>query len=737
MKLFYGVLLAICFSLPTTAQSTLKGAVTDENGNPLLSTIYIPSLEKGTATQTDGTYTVTQLPNGTYTVICSSLGYATQSIKLVFQDNDTIVQNIILKESAVEMEAVILSTPFHKLQTDNVMKVERLNTEFLATSGALNLSEGISNLAGVSTISTGTGIGKPVIRGLSSNRVLTYVQGVRLENQQFGSEHGLGINGAGIESVEVIKGPASLLYGSDALGGVLYLNPESFAASGELSADASTGYFSNTQGIAGNAGLKTSGERFKFLLRAAYTSHADYKTGDDLRVTNSRYNDYDLKSGFRFQNSNLKSTVRYNYNRANIGIPETIASQTTSRDLLLPFQEIDNHIVSWANTLFFRKSSVDATFGYTFNDRREFEDSEEAAALQLKLNTFSYDIKYNLPELGKFETIVGVQGMFQKNKNFGEEILIPNAEKADFGIFATSHYHLDNIDFQGGLRLDTRSITTEAARDPMDFNFIPALDRNFTSFNAALGAKVDISENLLARINVASGFRAPNLAELTSSGVHAGTNRYEIGDPGLDNEQNLQTDVSLEFRNEHFEIFANGFYNKVNNYIYITPTGAVLEDNFVFNYVQNDAALYGGEFSFHLHPHPLDWLHFESSFETVTGKLKDGGDLALIPANNLRNTLNFDLKKGQLLKESSAFMTLQNTFDQNRVSEYETPSKGYDLLSAGVKTQLDWDKIAFRLAFSVTNLTNETYIPHLSRLKVDQISSIGRNYAVNVKVTFN
>jgi iron complex outermembrane receptor protein len=576
-----------------------------------------------------------------------------------------------------------------------------------------------------------------VIRGLSGNRVLTYVQGVRLENQQFGSEHGLGINEAGIESVEVIKGPASLLYGSDALGGVLYFNPESFAASGNLSADASTSYFSNTLGVSGNAGVKTSGERFKFLLRGAYASQADYKTGDDKRVTNSRYNEYDLKSGLRFQNSTWKSTIRYNYNRANIGIPEAIEAQTTSRNLLLPFQELDNHILSWANTLFFGKSSADVKFGYIFNDRREFEDSTNEAALRLKLNTFSYDLKYNLPEIGKFETIVGVQGMFQKNKNFGEEILIPNTEKIDFGIFATSHYHLDKVDFQGGLRLDTRSITTEPARDPMDFNFIPALDRNFTSFNAALGAKVDISQSLLTRINVASGFRAPNLAELTSNGVHEGSNRYEIGDPGLDNEQNLQTDVSLEYRNEHFEIFANGFYNAVNNYIYITPTGAVLEENFVFSYVQNNAELYGGEFSFHLHPHPLDWLHFESSFETVTGKLKEGGNLALIPANNLRNTLHFDLKEGVLLKESSAFMTLQNTFDQNKVGEYETRSKGYDLLSLGVKSQLEWDKITCRLAFSITNLTNETYVPHLSRLKVDHIPSIGRNYSVNVKLALN
>lgn len=734
MKLFIGLLLATCVSLNTTAQSTLSGTVTNQDGTPILATVYLPALENGAATDLDGNYSITQIPNGTYNVIYSSLGYATQSVRLAFQDDQSIIHKVILLESAVEMEEVILSTPFHKLQSDNVMKVERITTESLTTGGAINLSQGISNIAGVSTISTGTGIGKPVIRGLSSNRVLTYAQGVRLENQQFGDEHGLGISAAGVESVEVIKGPASLLYGSDALGGVLYINPELFADSGEFTADAATSYFSNTRGTMSTLGLKSSGEKFKFLLRAAYSSHADYQTGETMRVTNSRYNDYDIKSGLRFQNSIWKTTLRYNYNRSNIGIPEEIGEQTTSRDLLLPFQEIDNHILSWANTIFLRNSSLDMKLGYTFNDRREFEDSPNEAALRLKLNTFSYDLKYNLPDLGKFETIVGVQGMFQKNKNFGEEILIPNAEKVDFGIFATSHYHLEKVDLQGGLRLDTRSITTEVARDPMEFNFIPSLDRNFTSFNAALGAKVDITNNLLARLNLASGFRAPNLAELTSNGVHEGTNRYEIGNAELDSEQNIQTDLSLEFRNEHFEIFANGFYNTVNNYIFLTPTGEVLEDNFVFNYVQNDAALYGGEFGFHIHPHPLDWLHLESSFETVVGELKNGGDLSLIPANNLRSTLHFDLKEGQLLKENSAFLTLQNTFDQNRVSDFETTSQGYNLLSVGVKTLLDWDKISCQIVFNVNNLTNETYVPHLSRLKVDDIAGIGRNYSVRLKI---
>lgn len=735
MKNIYSLFGLLFIYQLTFSQATLEGSIVDENNQPVLATVYLPQIEKGAVSDINGKYLVTQIPNGNYTVIISALGYETLSFKLSFVKNETITKDIILKESAVEMEEVIISTPFHKLQSENVMKVERITTEQLTKNGAVNLSQGISNMAGVSTVSTGNGIGKPVIRGLSSNRVLTYTQGVRLENQQFGDEHGLGISGNGIESVEVIKGPASLLYGSDAIGGVLYLNPEGFATNNETEVDGIGTYFSNTKGFNSSIGAKTSGEKVKLLVRGSRASFSDYETGDEYRVTNTRYNEYDIKTGIRFQDKRLKSTLRYNYNRSNIGIPEEIGAQNTSKELLLPFQEIDNHILSLDNSLFFNNSSLDIKTGYLFNDRREFDESADEAALRLKLNTFTYDVKYNLPELGHFTTIVGVQGMLQDNKNFGEEILIPNAKKVDFGVFATTHLHLKDWDFQGGLRLDTRKIKTEDARNPQDEDFIPSIDKDYNSFNVALGAKYNFSETFTGRLNLASGFRAPNLAELTSNGVHEGTNRYEIGNPDLNNEQSFQTDLAFEYRSEHFEAFANGFYNTINNYIFISPTGDVIEDNHVFNYVQNGAKLFGGEIGFHLHPHPLDWLHWESSFETVKGELKEGGNLPLIPANTLNNTIRLELNDGGFLKSPYSFITLENIFAQNNASEFETTTKGYNLLSLGFGATVKWDKIEFNWGVNATNITNESFINHLSRLKADEILNPGRSINFNLGFT--
>lgn len=733
MRLFITILLIIAMS-SAYAQNNIHGQVVSKETKAGLEdvNIYIATLEKGTSSHQNGVFNLNNIPSGNHTLIVSIIGFETKSISIRVPLKNQIIIN--LSPSAIEMEGIIISTPFHKLQSDNVMKVEQKKVTDLKANGALTLADGITNIAGVESVSTGLSIGKPVIRGLSSNRVLVYTQGIRLENQQFGSEHGLGVNDAGIESVEVIKGPASLLYGSDAIGGVLYLNPERFASTNTKKTDISGNYYSNTQGFNTNAGYKISGDHYKFLFRGSLTEHADYKT-KDYRVTNTRFREQDFKAGIGYQKNSFKTEFRYNVNHAKLGIPEEVGVQSKLKTPLLPNQDITNHIFSSKSTLFFNKARLDINLGFIYNDRKEFEehhhedednhdeDEEEGdvleAALHMKLKTTNYDIKYNLPKLGKFETIIGIQGMNQVNTNYGEEQLIPDATTNDFGILATSHIHFEKVDVQLGARFDNRTIDITSSEN-----------KDFNSFNGALGFKTDIAENTTVRVNLASGFRAPNLSELTSDGNHGGTNRYEIGNINLKSEQNFQTDVALEFKNEHVELFANGFYNTINNYIFLSPNGNTIDDDPVFTYLQNDANLYGGEFGFHLHPHPLDWLHFESSFETVTGKQKNDDYLPLIPANSLSNIIRIEFEKGAL-KKGYTFIKLKSTFNQNKVNTFETNTNGYNVLSAGFGGTFKLKKHDLSFTVSGTNLTNKRYINHLSRLKSDGIFNMGRNISLS------
>ena len=449
-------------------------------------------------------------------------------------------------------------------------------------------------------------------------------------------------------------------------------------------------------------------------------------------MTNTRYNEQDFKTAIGYSNAHLSSVFRYNFNQLDLGIPENgIGTQTTSNKTDYPKQGVFNHLLSLNSILFLKNSKLEIDLGFISNDRSEFEDSP-TAILHMKLKTFNYDLKYHLPKFGKIESIVGIQGMQQTNKNSGIEFLIPNAATTDFGVFGTTNYEWKTNVIQAGLRFDTRKISSESHGIIGDEGSFEALNKNYTSANAALGYKTNLKDNITLRLNVASGFRAPNLAELTSNGVHEGTNRYEIGNSNLKTEQNVQTDLNVEYKNSHFEFFANGFYNHITNYIYSAPSGIIIAQNDVFEYVQNDAKLYGGEFGIHFHPHPIDWLHFESSFETVTGQKQNGDYLPLIPANKWDNSIRAEFNVKKWLKEGFATLNISNTFNQNKIGGFETNSNGYVLVNLGIGGNVQFGKTAFSFNLNGNNLTNKNYIAHLSRLKTDGIPNMGRTIILGI-----
>jgi iron complex outermembrane receptor protein len=724
--------LFVGFSALLHAQNKISGTITNKENQPLKGVaIFVPDLHKSSSTDENGNYSINNLPLGNIKIAFSALGFGTQNKTIAVQNGENKL-DFILEATAFQMDEVIVATAFNKLQSQNVMKVEHESIKELQQKGTATLIEGLATIPGVSQVSTGTSIGKPVIRGLSGNRVLVYSQGVRVENQQFGDEHGLGLNDSGVESVEVIKGPASLLYGSDALGGVLYFNPEKFAKTNTFQGDFSQNLFSNTLGSNSALGLKTSTENWKFLVRGSYNVHSDYKISDGNRVTNTRYNEQDFKTGIGYSNSRFSSVLRYNFNKLDLGIPENgVAEQTTNYNTAYPKQGVFNHLLSLNSTVFLKNSKLDIDLGYISNDRSEFEDSD-IAILHMKLKTLNYDLKYHLPKIGNIESIFGIQGMHQTNLNSGVEFLIPNATTNDFGVFGTANYEWKSNVFQAGIRFDNRNISSESYGISGEEGSFEAINKKYNSINGSLGYKTNLANDLTLRLNFASGFRAPNLAELTSNGVHEGTNRYEIGNSTLKTEQNVQTDLNLEYKNSHFEFFVNGFYNHINNYIYTNPSGIVIAGNDVFNYIQNNAKLYGGEIGLHFHPHPLDWLHFESSFETVTGKKQNGDYLPLIPANNWNNALRAEFDIKNWLKEGFATLNVSNTFNQNNVSGFETKSNGYTLVNLGIGGNLKLGEIAFNIHLNGNNLLNKSYVAHLSRLKTDGIPNIGRNIVLGI-----
>ena len=732
MKQIISLLLLFVVTI-SFSQNKISGKITSENKESLQGvTIHIVENNAYTETNENGFYELNNIPKGSITVVVYLFGYE-QKTEKINSTNQTEL-NFILNEKEQHLDEVLVSTTFNKVQSQSIMKVEHKTIDELQKNGAISLIDGITSIPGVNQISTGTSIGKPVIRGLSSNRILTYAQGIRLENQQFGEEHGLGLSASGIESVEVIKGPASLLYGSDAIGGVLYFNPEKYAQSGTSKGNLTQQFLSNTQGTNTSFGYKATPSNWKFLIRLNYNSQADYKIPNGDRIINTRSIEKDLKYGIGYSNSRFSTDIRYNYNNLNLGLPEEDIENSGFRNPLYPKQDIDNHILSLNQKVYFKNSKLEADFGYVYNNRQELE-AVDLIALHMKLKTANYNIKYYLPKWKNIETIVGTQGMYQTNANFGEERLIPDATVNDYGVFITSNYEWNKNAIQAGIRFDKRSIATSEYGLVNEEGYFQALDKQFESFNFALGYKTNITEKITSRFNLASGFRAPNLSELTSNGVHEGSFRYEIGNQNLKNEQNFQADLNLDYNSEHFEVFANGFYNHINNYIFISPTFAVIDGIDVYEYLQNNATLFGGEFGIHFHPHPLDWLHFTSSFENVTAKQENGDYLPLIPANKWKNNFksNFNLS---WLQKGFASLQINHTFAQKNTGNFETTSPDYTLVNFGIGGKIKIRKTIFNINLNGNNILNKTYIAHLSRLKNDGIPNMGRNIVLGLNFDF-
>ncbi len=726
--------LMFLLSLLSYSQNKITGKVTTENNIPLQNAVvHIAENNAFTETNEFGMYTFENVPKGKITIVAYLLGYEQKTEKINSNTNSEV--NFILEEKEQHLDEVIVSSAFNKIQSQNVMKVEHKSVKEMRKNGNVTLMDGLAETPGVSQISTGTSIGKPVIRGLSASRVLVYAQGIRLENQQFGEEHGLGLSASGIESVEIIKGPASLLYGSDAIGGVVYFNPEKYAQFGKQEANFLQQFSSNTQGTNTSFGYKSSPGNWKFLIRGNYNSQADYEVPNGEKIINTRSIEKDLKYGIGYSNSHFSTDFRYNYNNLNLGLPEEDIENSGLRNPLFPKQDIDNHIISVNQKVYFKNSKLEADLGYIFNNRKELEDINETA-LHMKLKTANYNVKYFLPKSKNIETIIGVQGMHQTNLNFGEERLIPDATINDFGGFMTSNYEWNKNAVQAGIRFDKRTITTSEYGTIGNEGYFEAVDKQFESFNFALGFKTNLTEKILARFNLASGFRAPNLSELTSNGVHEGSNRYEIGNSSLKNEQNFQADLNLEYNSEHFEVFVNGFYNHVNNYIYIEPSSATIDGNDVYNYVQNNAYLFGGEAGIHFHPHPLDWLHFTSSFENVTAKQENGDYLPLIPANQWKNNIKTNFNLSNWFQKNYVSAQINHTFNQNNTSAFETKSKDYTLVNLGFGGEINLGKRKLDVYLNANNLLNKNYIAHLSRLKNDGIPNMGRNIVLGLNFDF-
>ena len=735
------VVLLLLLSFGSASQEGFKGKVVDEsNENPIpFARIFFPDLQTGVMADSTGNFEFSQPLKGTFKVKVSASGYESRLINLDLTSvSDVIVR---LNPSHILLDKVIVSSTDGILQRESITNIESVKLSDINQIPSATLGEAMTNIPGVYQSNLGPGISKPVVRGLSGPRVVSYLNGIRIENQQWGADHGMGVTDVGIGSVEIIKGPASLLYGSDAMGGVIFFKDESFADANSMEGYVSSRFDAVSLGTTNRAGLKINRNGFKVNSFLGVSNHSDYRVPDGQYVWDSRYSENVGRLSIGYNKRNWVMNLRYSFLNQRIGLPghthdlvpdvSSFLRDKGSREANNPAQSIFNHYVSLDNKFFFKRSALSVILGNTTNSLREFDEQFTIPAISMRLNNSVYQLKWVAHLSDNIDVFLGSQGMYRVNTNGadGQERIIPDGTVLDAGVYALLSGKKGKWRYQAGGRFDYRMISTDG-----DAEYDP-LDRRFTALNYSAGL-ARISKHSSVRLNISSGFRAPTSSELLSDGVHHGSNRYEIGDANLLTENAIQVDAALGLHFEHFEFLLNPFVNYVRNYIYLQRQDSIIDALSVYRYEQAASALItGADVGVHYHPHFAHWLHLESSYSMVYTEDDQGNPLTFIPQTRINSTLKFEFEMGSKFKFTNVAVQHVYRFGQYRPGELETETAPSHMVNIGLNMELG-TKAPMEFSVGVQNLLNQAYFDHLSQLKLLGITSPGINIYGSVKLSF-
>jgi iron complex outermembrane receptor protein len=802
-------------NIPSIFKDTLRGKVVDNKTGQALAgaTVSIPDLKVNAIADSNGNYQLNNIPTGIFLIEVRYSGYKSFLKTLVIKNNSTAdfaLQTSIIEES----EVVVTGTSKAISILKNPVPIIAINKQYLQQNLSTNIIDAIAKVPGVTALTTGPNVSKPFIRGLGYNRILTLYDGVRQEGQQWGDEHGIEVDQYGIERIEVIKGPASLTYGSDALAGVVNLIPTQPAPVGKKIGDITAEYQTNNGMFGGSAMLGATNKKgFEWIGRVSHKEAGNYQNKIDGKVFNTAFKETDANVylglhgqwGFSHLSFSLFDDLQEipDGSRDSAGkftqqiteadtLPRPVVSNAALNSYAITplHQHVQHYRIYSTNNFTLGNSRLTVNLAFQRSLRREFSHPEipyqDVPGLFLQLNTYSYDLKYYLPEFNKWNLTVGTNGMYQNNiVTNGTEFIIPSYHQFDFGPFAMIKKTFNKLDIAGGVRYDFRSFTNNGlytkpnavsgfdtpvygadtiGADHPFYNY----SHTFSGFSGSIGGTYNFSDHFAAKLNVSRGYRAPNISEISANGVHPGTNIYQIGNPNFNPEFSLQEDIGLEYNAKQIVINFSVFNNAISNYIfnqrllsYAGGDSVIVAGNQTYKFQQGKAQLYGGELSVDIHP--VKALHFENSISIVDG-LNKGVDpkqasdsnkyLPFIPPLHGISELRYDIecKRHHIV---NAFVKIQLAYyaAQNHVyltDNTETPTAAYNLFNAGFGGGITnkQGKTVVNIYVMGNNLFDVAYFDHLSRLKyfyysptdtdpTHGIHNMGRNFSFKLDFPLN
>lgn len=796
-KILWLLILLAAFINTTQGQKSfaLKILVMDEQKNPLPGAIIMLTPGGFTvSTKNDGTYEFSNIGKGKYVLEIRYLGFEKLIDSIDFLDNSIIKYQ--LKPASQTLEEVIVIDHYTEdRKRDISLNSDIVDIKYLKRNLGASLMNSLDKLPGVDAMNIGSGQSKPMIRGLGFNRVVVVENGISHQGQQWGADHGLEIDQYALDRVEVIRGPASLMYGSDAMGGIIDLRQMSIPQPNTVSGDIDLTAKSNNGLVGGSAKINTAFKKWFFGFRTTWLDWGDYRVPADfvdvysyrvplkdqrLRNTAGHENDLHFDAGINLKNFNSRlyisnyRTISGFFANAHGLEPrqvDTAIYDASWRDIQNPYQEVNHLKIINKSRFQLNKAYIETNLGFQQNHRFEYSDYVSHGFMP---SVFPENLDFN-PELERefsktiislsaksgfqildiMEVIVGLSTEYQNNTIGGRGFLLPDFTQLTSGAFFYAKKQLSKKNLiQGGIRYDFSALSIEEYYDwfaspqieNTDTQYVylqraENLERKYSNFNWSVGYNFN-GEKLNFKVNMGKSFRTPLAQELAANGVNYHYFRFEQGDPNLKPEVAYQFDAGAEIRFKNVAIGLTPFVSWFQNYIYLNPSfehdRLYGNGNQIYSYTQAEVLRFGGELHSHIKLTKFWNAGFVADYvysEQLTGD-KKGFTLPFSPPASASINLKFNPKKVWLLNQPYSIIDLKLVAPQNYIVPPEEKTPGYYLVNLALGGSIKLLKTEVDISFQVHNLLNRKYLDHISFYRLINLPETGRNFILNLKIPF-
>ncbi len=745
MKQFKLSVIILFFTAVTIySQNVIKGKVIDEkDGEALLGVnIIIEELKIGTSTNLNGDFQFDNIKKGIYTIKFSYIGHKTVIKKVTVPQTEPLT--IQMEEGSVNLQEVVVTgnpleiDPKNISQSTLIIANMDLNIKRSSTVGEI-----LNFQPGISLRSNGTAASRPVIRGFSNNRILILENGLRMGDlSNTSDDHAVSDDGMSVERIEVLRGPASLLYGSNAIGGVINIITEAIPTYISTKPDAAFNLSTSSvnRELAGDLDFHYGFDNFGFHGNYFNRTNSNYKDGNGNNVINSDQ----FSRGYQFGMSFIPSFGIGGLSYANYfngyGIPLDTKEEDGEGPIKIEMKKQELRALLESSKLESFIKSFSFKGGYQNYEHQEISRLTGKTGTAFGLKSYSADLSFkHQPIFSALQGVFGFWGLQQNYSVTGEEAFTPNADYSSLAAYFFEEVKLSNLTLQFGARYETNWI--KIPETVISDSTFPSANKIYNSPSGSIGFVYNFTDNISAFANLANAFRAPTIEELSSYAIHEATATFDIGDRNLVNEKNLGIDFGLRVRKVNHLAEVNFYYNNLDDYIFRKPTNlyynAEAQGNHfntggigipVYQYSQSGAVIYGTELKAQ-----YEFNRFLSTtviFDYVRGKQKiTDENLPQLPP------MRFSIEQRYANDYYWFGILWKLAAEQNKTAPFEKPTKGYGLVDiyAGIKL-LTGDYIHM-VDLKITNLLNQPYKDHLSAIK-NFAYMPGRNIQLSYKFLF-